>query len=277
MTAILLFYVVGDTWTQVELRAVFTVGVALLLPSLIIVFLFNDSYALTNKDGTPDSNTAVSELNDAQTEKKMESGYSDEQILRELVEPLLQEEEKQGAGKQHTSESSSTFDTAAHYWIPRIVVGSDLLVGFASGMTVKFFPLFFKEESLMSPIEVSAVYVATFFLIALFSYFARTFAAKIGRARALLLIQTPGTFLLMSMYLMSVGHDIKEPGQVPLWRNKAVIIPVFLIRTALMNSVPPIKRSILMDYVPSKNRGVWSAFDSLTRFGKVLCHFMLRA
>ena len=57
-------------------------------------------------------------------------------------------------------------------------------------------------------------------------------------------------------------------GQVPLWRNKLVILPVYIVRSALMNSTRPLRRAVLMEHVPSEERGVWSAFESLTKFGK---------
>lgn len=40
-------------------------------------------------------------------------------------------------------------------------------------------------------------------------------------------------------------------GLVPrTWTNLAIIVPVYLIRTAIINSAYPIQKSILMDYVP---------------------------
>src|SRR5690606_4195158 len=104
-------------------------------------------------------------------------------------------------------------------------------------------------------------------LVASFSYLARVSAQKIGTVNTILCFQIPGSLLLTSMYLMSYGYDLKVPGQVPMWRNKALIGSVYLIRTALMNAVGPLKRAILMDHVPSSERGYWSAFESLTRFG----------
>ena len=83
----------------------------------------------------------------------------------------------------------------------------------------------------------------------------------------ILLFQVTGSLLLTSMYLMSIGHNIKKPGEVPLWRTKWIIIPVYLLRTGLMNAMRPVKRAILMEHIPSHKRGVWSAFESLRRFG----------
>jgi len=45
------------------------------------------------------------------------------------------------------------------YWIPRVVLTSDILFGIASGTTIKFFPLFFRYESGMTPAQVNWIYV----------------------------------------------------------------------------------------------------------------------
>ena len=60
-----------------------------------------------------------------------------------------------------------------------------------------------------------------------------------GRAQTILLVKFGGVALLAYIGLV--------PG---MWTNLAVIIPVFLVRTALINSAYPLQKSILMDYVP---------------------------
>lgn len=82
----------------------------------------------------------------------------------------------------------------------------------------------------------------------------------------MLMVYVPGVLLLVLMYCMSIGYDVKS-GSVPLWQNKWVIVPVYVVRTALMNSTSPVKRAVFMEHVPIEMRGRWSAFESLTRFG----------
>ncbi len=38
-----------------------------------------------------------------------------------------------------------------------------------------------------------------------------------------------------------------------IWTKLAIIIPVYVIRTAIINSAAPLQKSILMDYVPKAN------------------------
>ena len=247
--------IVGDTWTPPELRTVFAIGVGLSLPSFWLLYSFNDDLML--QPDTQEESKKQAEAIDSQED----SAETRDNALSEnngLDEPLLQSDKQSQRSEK---------ELAAAYWIPRIIVGTDLMAGFASGMTIKFFPLFFKEESQMSPIEVNIVLFFAYFFVSLFSYFARLSAERLGRVNTLLLFQVSGSLLLTSMYAMSIGHDLKEPGQVPSWRNKLFIAPIYLTRTALMNATRPIKRAMLMENVPRNERGVWSAFESLRRFG----------
>jgi hypothetical protein len=46
-----------------------------------------------------------------------------------------------------------------------------------------------------------------------------------------------------------------------------VIIPIYLARTAFMNSTRFLMTSVLMDYVPKQDRGKWVGVDLFTGFG----------
>lgn len=119
----------------------------------------------------------------------------------------------------------------------------------------------------MTPIQVNVLFMAVPLSVAACALFTRRLALLIGRVQAILSVGIPGVLLLLSMYWMGRGYDLKQSGSVPLWRNWSVIIPVYLVRTALINSSKPLKKSILMDYVPKKRRGLWNALDSVMAFG----------
>jgi len=66
---------------------------------------------------------------------------------------------------------------------------------------------------------------------------------------------------------MPVGYDEADNKIPPLWKLKQLIIPVYIVRTVLMNCTSPLKKSILNDHVPKTSRGRWNALDSVTSFG----------
>jgi len=68
--------------------------------------------------------------------------------------------------------------------VPYLLAASDAVYGLASGMTVKFFPVFWIREVQLSPMSVQAMAAAVPFLLALSSYAMHPLAIAIG-ARSL--------------------------------------------------------------------------------------------
>jgi hypothetical protein len=83
-----------------------------------------------------------------------------------------------------------TFFTPAS--IPLIIMSSDILYGLASGMTIKFFPLFFKDIVGLSPVALHFVLAAQPISIAIGSLIVRGVAHMAGRPSLSTLDNTPG-------------------------------------------------------------------------------------
>jgi hypothetical protein len=54
-------------------------------------------------------------------------------------------------------------------WVPRVILAGDLVISVASGMTIKFFPLFFQKETSLTPLQTNLIYVVNPFLLCVFS------------------------------------------------------------------------------------------------------------
>ena len=88
---------------------------------------------------------------------------------RELVDPLAT-----GDGEADTDKEAKDDDEekktccckccAGVRAIPWIILASNTVTGFATGMTVKFFPLFFKNEVCLTPAVVNIIYAVTPFI-----------------------------------------------------------------------------------------------------------------
>ena len=52
-----------------------------------------------------------------------------------------------------------------------------------------------------------------------------------------------------------------------LKKSPSVLIPLYVARTALMNSTYPLQESVLMDFVPKKERARWKSLESVSAFG----------
>ena len=124
-------------------------------------------------------------------------------------------------------------------------------------MTVKFFPLFFKEEVGMSPSQVQVIYVAVPIVMALLSGVGEKIAKGFGRVQTMILLNTGGVLCLFSMVFAKEYLD----------SHPFVLVPIYVLRTGLMNCTYPLNESILMDYVPKNERARWKSLDSVVSFG----------
>ena len=135
--------------------------------------------------------------------------------------------------------------------IAPLVALSDLIAMIGSGMTVKFFALFFWKDLGLRPIMVSAVFVAGPIGIAAFAQLAQRTSTCIGRVQTTLCAEGCGVSLLVALAFL---------------HRKEAVLPVYLLRTWLMNCCTGLNKSVLNDYVPKRNRAKWNSLESLNFF-----------
>lgn len=133
--------------------------------------------------------------------------------------------------------------------VPYMICLNDLITCVGAGMTVKFFPLFFKNDYGLSPIQLQMLYCIYCLVFAVFTWLCEKVAARIGRVQSSLIFALSGVGCLFSLaYLQSLP----------------AVVLVFILRGALQNSIYPIDRSIIMDFVPSDQRGRWNSIESIS-------------
>eukprot|EP01071_Lankesteria_metandrocarpae_P008142 Lankesteria_metandrocarpae@DN4881_c0_g1_i3.p1 len=116
-------------------------------------------------------------------------------------------------------------------------------------MTIKFFPLFFINDYGFKPIHINVLFSIYPIFMAAACYVLQRFADRLGRSQAVLIFQLSGIAFLFGMcYLENV------------W----IMVIFFILRGSFQNAGYPIDRSIIMDYIPSKRRGIWNAVESVT-------------
>jgi len=124
-------------------------------------------------------------------------------------------------------------------------------------MTVKFFPLFFKDDAKLSPTQVQLIYLAVPVIIVLISKGAQVLSASLGRVQTILLVKFFGLSFLFALCFYT-SYLIERP---------ALLITIYLARTGLMNCTYPLQESILMDFVPKNERARWKSLESVGAFG----------
>ena len=154
---ILLFSVWGDTWTLAQIRIPFVVGLCLEIPAAVFLFSLSDKYALAEKgeegaNGSASSSRRASEdaaTAAADTAAGAVVAQEKDAVLAATVVPDARcEAARDEVGARtagNAAEDRVKCGCLRKVHIPYILFTSDLLSALASGMTVKFFPLFFKN------------------------------------------------------------------------------------------------------------------------------------
>mmetsp|Transcript_11830 Transcript_11830/g.35243 ORF Transcript_11830/g.35243 Transcript_11830/m.35243 type:complete len:482 (-) Transcript_11830:26-1471(-) len=249
----LYFGVAGDAWRLPALRDLILVGLVLEIPVGFLCCMFRDDKAL-------------GAASDAVQDQRVSSATADEGgdvSLRpkEVDVEGFGDGGEAGEGPGEASEGEDAAAAAAEAdprvrRVPYLVFCSDLTIALGSGMTVKYFPLFFKEDLHMSPAAVQAIYVAVPLAMALASVVGTALGRRIGRVHAVLLLRAVG---LSSFAGMLALFHMKAP--------KFIIVGLYVLRTAAMNATYPLEESILMDYVPKATRARWKSMESVSMFG----------
>ena len=133
--------------------------------------------------------------------------------------------------------------------IPYLVCLNDLITCVGAGMTVKFFPLFFKNEYDFSPVQLQLLFTVYLLSFGVCTLACERVSHRIGRIPASLLFSGVGVACLFLLAKLN---------------NLIQVVLIFIVRGACQNSIYPIDRSLIMDYVPSNQRGRWNAFESVS-------------
>ncbi len=222
---ILLFLFLGDRWDIEILRSVMAVG---------IVFSFISSLIILN--------VRSEESLGAESEALLSNiGHQDEKFG-----PAADSADT-SARSRRRQRMDAVRRKGARY-IPHIFLASSFIIGFGAGMTVKFFPVFFRAIYSLQPIAVQGIMGAGLLLTGAATVAAQKFSRRRGRAEMILILQA-----------FSIAALVALAFYPSLW----LMIPLFLVRGALMNATSPLSRSIVMDYVNKKQRGVWSSLQTV--------------
>lgn len=125
----------------------------------------------------------------------------------------------------------------------------------AAGMSIRYFPIFFLSNLRLSPVLVQILYFFSVVCQIPLSIVAQRGAKRIGRCQMTVLLKWIGVACFVAMILSY------------RYRLSSVLISILWVgRTSFMNSCSALTKSIIMDAVPQRERGQWSALESVNMF-----------
>lgn len=132
--------------------------------------------------------------------------------------------------------------------VPWLMFVSHCITFCGAGMTVKYFPLFFKTEYAFQPIHSCLLSTAYTLSIAALTYVIQVVATHMGPTEASFLFTSVG---VGGLFLLSQVHYLPA------------VIFIYLMRGAFQNASTPIDRSVCLDLIPPRLVGRWAALQSL--------------
>ncbi len=259
LAALFMFSRLGNEWNAEACSSVIGVGQCLALPALAILWFLNDDYCIASNDceETEHEESTDEESNGESTEEESistdddSSDDSDEENQSQTSERIALNQ----TDDDEQEEEQDFLCIPSARVVPVLVASADFLGGFAAGMSMRYFPIFFMDNLKMNPEHVQIVFFFCMTNMALFGKLVQRLGTKLGRVQTTILCKWIGVFLMVSLI-----HGFKS-GMSP-----ALLSVLYIFRSAFMNCSKPLTRSILMDHVPKEERAKWSALESVNSF-----------
>jgi len=156
--------------------------------------------------------------------------------------------------------------------VPAMIATYEIMAMLASGMTVKFFPIFFLHVLRLDPTHVQFIYLCGPLLTATAAAFVTGFSKHYGRIEVTVAVRLTGITLLLLLACLThlteqwQKQHPEEAEEAPHTLWTLLMVAIFLMRTSIMNSTKPLTKSILMDFVPKNQRGKWNSLQSVNVF-----------
>ena len=236
LLAITVFAFSKNHWSEDDCACTIYISQGLCLFSTILPCFMSDDFALSDQESS-----TLSQSNTSDDESLSESSLRSADCENQLC--FSDERDK-------NEPSDEAYDKV----IPFCICLADILQGFANGMSVQFFPVFFAKTLQMRPIYVQIVYFCSQSGQACGSILSEKIGTFIGRCQAAAALRVLGAVVLSCMILTK-----------KLGASTPIVCTLYVVRMILTNSSVPLTGTVLMNNVPKNYRGRWGSLDSLVK------------
>jgi hypothetical protein len=232
---VLFRFILGDEWTVHNCSIVVAVGLAFCLP---MVFLLCCLHELDDEEGLPEEiqvhDISQSDESCGSVDKVEHGGNVTEETeaITALLDSSARSELESQAGGACCSQNKT---------VPPLIIASYILSGVASGISIRYFPVFFVKEMGLNPTFVQALYMIAPLGQALVKYSSQNMAGCCGASCVAVALQWAFVGILLAMtYSYQQGMSV--------W----IVSAAYLGQTFLMNSSTALTQSILWSTVSEK-------------------------
>ncbi|KAH8611358.1 putative Major Facilitator Superfamily [Trypanosoma vivax] len=259
VACLLMLIYLGNDWDMGTMQVLMYVGLALHPICCYMLLAVKDRYALVEKK-RPMPTKEPSRIRKKSKETRVSKGGT---LRRSTISNGYGDSERESLVANQENDSCcgrlSRNVKRCVRWLfgmgalPYFLCLVSLLVSVGSGVTLPYIGLYFTNDRHVKPVVLMSMSIAVNVFIALSSMLVHYLTERcMDRVTATVIVRTVAAVFLLVMGLTELSLYI--------------LIPMYVIRQALMNSTTGITRSILMDCVEKENRAKWSAFESFSSF-----------
>lgn len=250
--SLVMFLTLGNHWTVQDCTRVMAMGQLICLPSVIMLCFFKDSNMHENTN-EHDTWTGTATLSC----QSIHSAVSVQTISAPLDEESNPQADQDQPNELHRDDlqSHTYLQSLRDRHIPATIAIVDIISGLASGMSIRYFPIFFVDNLQLSPVFMQALYILSPLLMVVLMKVGQLLSIRWGRLHVTVLFKWIGVIFMFAM--IGAYHRGGHP---------VLVCTLYVLRTAFMNSTGALSRSALMDHVPYNERGRWSALESVNMF-----------
>ena len=275
-----LFSLLGDQWTVEACSWAIAIAQVVCVPAVLLLCYLKDDYAVnsvSSKESTMTRRTisthgsscslALSSSDSDVEEEDEELGDRSERRrltrAKDTESRIDDDNETQSIqchdydDEEDVNHSSCCKGVSDRRFVSVAVAVSDTVAAFASGMSIRYFPIFFMKTLDLHPTQVQMLYIIAPMGQIILAHYVQQASKVYGRCQVTVLCRFIGVIFMVAM-ILSYEHipSVITPSSVRL------TCYLYLVRTIFMNCTQGLTKSILMDSVPRKERGKWSALES---------------
>lgn len=271
LLALVLFSFWADTWSLKNCSWVLVIGQFCCVPAVALLCCMKDEYSLDHLPSKHSTSTILSTCNSYKDDdeeqsliyNELESPHSLMDISNhQVTTPSGALEAQQQSCQDFNDEvSNNTTVHSGRRFISYAVAISDTTHAIATGMTIRYFPIFFMNTLQLHPTQVQILYILGPLGQIVAAHYAQQAGKKYGLLQTAVFCRLTGIIFMLAM-IFSYQHIHTMPFDIQPSTCIWLTCILYLVRNVCMNCTQALTQSVLMDSVPKEERGKWSALES---------------
>jgi MFS family permease len=159
LVSVIMFVSLGNNWKVHECKTVMFIGIALCIVPTLLLFLFDNSESDRRVDSTGvNEQDGMTTISDPVKSKNSTEIIEPPQAQAVLLDPSPSSSSSLLSQGDYLSDDRYFLCFRHVPYVPAMIALGDVIGGLASGMSIKFFPIFFMNKLAMQPVDISLLY-----------------------------------------------------------------------------------------------------------------------